>query len=445
MYDRFCGTTLILAVLAAGCGSDSPTAPTPAPTTPGTPTAALLSCPASVERPSVDALPVAVTWGLPTVAGIGVDKGACAPVSGTEFPIGESAVTCTADQPALASACSFSVTITPPDLVCPSSVQRQSLDALPVPVTWPLPTVAGVGFDQASCSPVSGSSFPIGLSTVTCTALPAFDRGCSFAISITPPDPSLRFTKFMAFGDSITAGEVGTSGAFGVTARQFRGLLHAAGGRQIPGISRVVLPLSAYPAQLHNLLTPAYRTQVFTVANAGLPGERAAQGVSRLTSALLAGQPEVLMLLQGTVDIDLALLTRPPGNETPINVAPIAADLRSMVLNAQSLGVEVLLATLSPVIDPEDQSDFGVLAAIAALNDEIRSMGPQLGLGIVDLHAALDGVPGVIGADGLHPTIAGYRRMGELFFAEIVSRYDNTPRAPFTAAPNRSMRRRVGR
>ena len=247
----------------------------------------------------------------------------------------------------------------------------------------------------------------------------------------------------MAFGDSITAGEVGTSGALGVTARQFRGLLHAAGGRQIPGISRVVQPLSAYPAQLQNLLTPAYRTQTFSVANEGLPSERASQGVSRLGAALLAGQPEVLLLLQGTVDIDLALLTRPKGDETPINVAPIAASLRSMVLNAQSRGVVVLLATLTPVIDDEDESDFGVHAAIAALNAEIRSMGPQLGLGgVVDLHAALDGVPGVIGADGLHPTVAGYRRMGEIFFAEIVSRYDNTPRAPaFTAAPNPAMRR----
>jgi lysophospholipase L1-like esterase len=43
-------------------------------------------------------------------------------------------------------------------------------------------------------------------------------------------------------------------------------------------------------------------------------------------------------------------------------------------------------------------------------------------------------VPGLIGADKLHPTVAGYRRMAELFFTEIVSRYEMTPQAPTFSA-----------
>ena len=62
-------------------------------------------------------------------------------------------------------------------------------------------------------------------------------------------------------------------------------------------------PLTAYPAQLHNLLTPADATQLISVANEGLSGERAAQGVLRLTPSLLAGQPEVLMLFEGFNDM----------------------------------------------------------------------------------------------------------------------------------------------
>ena len=354
---------LVLVVLSVGCGGDtSPTAPTPPP---GTPTAALMSCPPSVERQSVDALPVTIPWDLPTVAGVRVDKGSCSPVSGTAFPIGTSTVTCIADQPMLASSCSFS-------------------------------------------------------------------------IIITPPDPALRFTRFMAFGDSITEGFVGDSFlAPGVTAREIPALLRAAGGRPIPGISRAVQPLSSYPAQLHNLLTPAYATQTLSVANEGLSGERAAQGVSRLTASLLAGQPEVLMLFEGFNDIDLAFVNRPPGDESPIDVAPIAADVRTMVVNAQERGVEVLLATLTPTTSAREESDPGSHAAIAALNTEIRAMASALGLGgVIDLHAALDGVPGTIGADGFHPTISGYRRIAEIFFAEIVSRYDITPQPPaVTAAP----------
>ena len=98
---------------------------------------------------------------------------------------------------------------------------------------------------------------------------------------------------------------------------------------------------------------------------------------------------------------------------------------------AQGLGVDVVLATLTPVTDAREASDPGTRAALLALNAQIRLTAAQLGLGdVVDLYAALNGVPGVIGADGFHPTATGYRRMAELFFAEIVSRYDITPRAP---------------
>ena len=108
-----------------------------------------------------------------------------------------------------------------------------------------------------------------------------------------------------------------------------------------------------------------------------------------------------------------------------------------MVVNAQERGVEVLLATLTPTTSAREESDPGSHAAIAALNTEIRAMASALGLGgVIDLHAALDGVPGTIGADGFHPTISGYRRIAEIFFAEIVSRYDITPQPPaVTAAP----------
>ena len=447
MPDRLRRVALILAVLTVGCSDgDSPAAPTPTPTPPGSGTAALMSCPPPIQRQSLDALPVTTTWPVPTVAGIPVDKGSCSPASGTAFPMGMSSVTCAADQTALANSCSFSITITPPDLSCPPSVLRQSVDGLGVPITWDSPTVMGISDSEVSCSPVSGAVFPIGSSMVTCTvdwtALTTADQppppsSCSFSVTITPPDPSLRFTKFMAFGDSITAGVV--NDPFlppGVSAGDLRALLRAVGGRPIPGISSAVQPQNSYPTRLQRLITPAYPTQLITVANEGLAGERTDQGVSRLTSSLLSVQPEVLLLLEGVVDIDFAVVVRPPGDTSPIDVAPFAAFLRSMVTTAQGRGVEVLLATLTPVTFP-DAASPGTRRAILDLNDEIRRMAIDLGLGgAVDLHAALDGVPGMIGVDELHPTVAGYRRIAEIFFAEIVSRYDTTP-GPSTFTPVR--------
>ena len=355
--NTLCRTALLLAILTLGCGDDdSPTAPTV--TTPSTPTVAFMSCPPSVSRQSVDALPVTVSWNLPTVAGIPVDKSTCSPVSGTAFRIGTSSVTCTADQPALASACSFSITIT-------------------------------------------------------------------------PPDSKLRFTRFMAFGDSITEGFLR---AFlpGMTALDIPALLRT-GGRPNPGFRTAVDLLTAYPAQLQNLLTPAYATQQITVANEGRSGELTEEGVSRLTSSLVSVQPEVLLLFEGFNDLFLAMvIKRATGDDRPVSVAPIAANLRSMAANARGRGVEVLLATLTRVDDEFEANVFpGMRAALTALNANIRGIAAEFGLGdVVDLYASLDGVPGLLGSDGFHPSVAGYRRMAEIFFAEIVSRYDITPQSP---------------
>ena len=363
MPDRLCGAALIASVLTVGCGdSTSPTAPTTGSSP--SPAPAVLSCPASVTRQSVDALPVPIAWTPPTVEGIAVDKGRCSPSSGTAFRIGTSTVTCTADESALATACSFSITIT-------------------------------------------------------------------------PPDAKLRFTRFLAFGDSITEGFVGGSALpRGVTARELPALLRAASGRTLPGLARAVQPLNAYPAQLRTLLTQAYTTQVIGVVNDGRSGERAAQGVSRLRSSLLAGQPQVLLLLEGFNDIDLALAKSVVGDGSPIDILPIADDLRTMARIAQGLGIEVLLATLTPVTDVFAEANPGARPAIAALNREIRRMDIELGLsGIVDIHTALAGVPGLIGADGFHPTVTGYQRMAEMFFTEIAARYDVTPQSTGASAP----------
>ena len=360
---------LMLAVLTASCGSDSPTAPTP----PSQTTAALMSCPPAVARQSVDASPVMVSWPLPSVAGMPVDKSSCSPVSGSAFAVGTSTVTCAPDQLTLANSCSFTVTV---------------------------------------------------IAT-----------------------PKLSVTRFLAFGDSITEGFV-SPGVLpsGVTPSEFAALLRAAGGGPIAGISTAVQPANAYPTQLRNLLAPAFPTQMFSVFNRGLGGELTADGVSRLTSSIRSVEPEVLLLFEGLNDISLALFARPPGTATAIDVAPFAANLRSMVQDALGRGVEVLLATLTPVSDAVESSAPGTREAIFALNFGMRRLSDEFDLGgVVDLYGALDGVSGMLGGDGFHPTAAGYRRIAEIFFGEIVSRYDATPQPPtFSVAPSLALSRSSG-
>jgi hypothetical protein len=115
----------------------------------------------------------------------------CSPASGSTFAIGTTTVNCTAtDDSGNTSTCSFQVTVrdtTPPVLTCPADIVTECTSASGAAVTYtagakdacdPNPTVA--------CSPASGSTFPIGTTTVTCTATD--DAGnttsCTFQVTV---------------------------------------------------------------------------------------------------------------------------------------------------------------------------------------------------------------------------------------------------------------------
>ncbi|HET6404118.1 MAG TPA: HYR domain-containing protein [Candidatus Thermoplasmatota archaeon] len=112
----------------------------------------------------------------------GVSAATCSPASGTLFPLGTTTVTCTATDAAgnIAESVSFDVTIvdsTGPSVVA-SEVQDLSAEAtgptgaivsFAAPATYDAVDGAGV----ATCSPASGSLFPLGETTVTCTATDA--------------------------------------------------------------------------------------------------------------------------------------------------------------------------------------------------------------------------------------------------------------------------------
>ena len=115
------------------------------------------------------------------------------------------------------------------------------------------------------CSPESGTTFPIGTTEVSCTATDTLNRaaGCSFNVTVSKL-PTLSKTRFLAFGDSITAGEV--------TAPLGGSLVRGAGT-----ITRqVVVPSASYPSVLLNTLRGRYAAQAgsIEVFNYGFGGEK---------------------------------------------------------------------------------------------------------------------------------------------------------------------------
>jgi lysophospholipase L1-like esterase len=295
--------------------------------------------------------------------------------------------------------------IPPLAMQCPADVIGQSTTGSPVAIQLPSATTSGGVLPVTiSCAP-SGTPFPIGSTRVTCQARDGQGATASCAYNVNVAPPPLSRTRFLAFGDSMTAGEV----------------THPIGGtigpQGFPNFRLIVVPSASYPTELLRLLRARYFTQAqqFTVTNSGVVGEYTWQGERRFPAALASSSPQVVLLLEGSND--LAALATNDG----VTSALIA--LQTMVRAARASGATVLVATLPPV-RPGGQLSLP-LAAVQNFNAALRAGASSEGAIVVDLHAALAGdVSRYIGVDGLHPTEAGYVRIAETFFATIRATFE---------------------
>ncbi|MEW6212611.1 MAG: HYR domain-containing protein, partial [Acidobacteriota bacterium] len=126
----------------------------------------------------------------------------CSPPSGSVFPLGASTVNCQARDEAInESGCSFTVTVNDsnaPTIQCPANIVMQAqAGQTSAIVNYPPPTVTdNLPGATATCAPASGSSFPLGVTTVTCTATDADGNRamCGFTITINSGPPTARVT-----------------------------------------------------------------------------------------------------------------------------------------------------------------------------------------------------------------------------------------------------------
>src|SRR4030095_4993527 len=103
--------------------------------------------------------------------------------------------------------------VSPLSLVCPSNIRIEDVAGTTRPVTFaPAMSSGGVAPVSVTCTPASGAPFPLGTTTVTCSgadaAMPARTAECQLTVTLAAFVPVLTLTKFLAFGDSITAGEI---------------------------------------------------------------------------------------------------------------------------------------------------------------------------------------------------------------------------------------------
>ncbi len=297
-----------------------------------------------------------------------------------------------------------------PTISCPAPVKASSITGASIPVTYADPIVTGGQPPlTVGCSPVSGATYSLGSTPVTCRVTDALQRTaapCTFTVTVVQPvAPRLSVTNFLAFGDSITAGEIPDSTDTPTSTGLFR-----------PFIVQIDL---AYPHDLQGLLTQRYYTQSFTVTNDGLQDEKTTQGLQRLSADLPKYRPDVLLLLEGVNDLD--------GTTAAQQTA--LANLQSMIQMAQRQGTHVMISTLLPQ-NPGGCSACRVTATSASwiqpFNAALLQMADSAHVAVVDMYSAMqaDIADWISPLDGEHPTAAGYQEMAQVFEQHIQAAFE---------------------
>ena len=291
-----------------------------------------------------------------------------------------------------------------PTLACPNPVSASTTATTGIAVTYTAPTAEG---GQApvtvTCTPESGTMFAIGQTNVECSAKDALARtaSCAFPVTVTRI-PSISKTRFLAFGDSITLGEVSfpvsSSGGLGTS------------------FKLVQVPSAAYPTVLGKQLVARYLSQEdnIAVANYGLGGEKAVNARDRFIAALGTARPDVVLLMEGSNDIAL-------GEDGAASGA--AREISIMVGEARRRGLPVFLATIPPG-RPGGGKTIPTIY-LTDYNNRMRAAASSGGATLVDINAALaTDVNRYIGVDGLHPNELGYAKIAETFYNAIRSQFE---------------------
>jgi lysophospholipase L1-like esterase len=306
---------------------------------------------------------------------------------------------------ALLAACGGSPTTPPPpppaapQLTCAGPLTVENVTTATTPVSFANPVVTGGAQPVAvTCSPSTGSEFPIGDTIVACTATDSMGRqaACSFTVAVR--HRTFALTRYLAFGDSLTEGE---------------------NGRPV-NFTPFIDVANAYPTFLQQYFRERVPQQPITVVNAGRGGERVTENDQRLKDAIAATQAQVLVFLEGTNDVL---------GDAPAST--IAGGVRDSIRTARQRGVQyVFVSTLLPTAPqnclPQPAAprcrgdvDQGLLLEANAL---IRNVVAADGAHLVDpFNEFLANRATYIDIDGLHVRPEGNRALARAFWEKIVA------------------------
>ncbi len=123
----------------------------------------------------------------------------CIPPSGSFFLPGTTTVVCMGTTTTSNVSCTFDVYVVgenqPPTILCPSDITlNNNSGTCGAALTWADPlAIDNCGIQFVTCSPPSGSTFPLGTSVVTCMTRDVYNNmaTCTFNVTVVDDDPPL--------------------------------------------------------------------------------------------------------------------------------------------------------------------------------------------------------------------------------------------------------------
>ncbi len=268
--------------------------------------------PSEADRPDGAHVAFVVTAADLVDGNVGV---ACSPVSGSSFPIGTTTVSCSAtDAHGNEATTTFPVTVADtsgPALALPANFTQTATGPSGAAVSYNPTAVDMVdGPVVPVCSPLSGSTFPIGTTTVTCTATDTRHNQSTGAFTITVQSAVTSTvvsssTSPSTFGQGVTFTATVTSAAgTPVGAVQFRDGGTPIGSPVTLGAAgRASVTTSSLTVGSHAITADYAANPPFAGSSAGLT-----QVVSR-AGVVLVAQPAVARLVPG-LKVNLTLSAR---------------------------------------------------------------------------------------------------------------------------------------
>jgi lysophospholipase L1-like esterase len=167
-----------------------------------------------------------------------------------------------------------------------------------------------------------------------------------------------------------------------------------------------LVPVEGYVPKLGRLLDREYGGRLELIPS-GIGGETSTEGVERLGSEIRVFNPDLVLLLEGIVDVNNSM----PRYRVARN------NLHDMMRVVIRHDIPIIVGTYPP-LNPEGFRIQGI-DHISRLNDIIRQEAKDQNVPVADHEKDWNGDRTMQGPDGLHPNDAGYEKMAETWFRAI--------------------------